>query len=69
MLVVGGGVALLISAVALTLWFKKSRAEAFEEDAKSEEMVEKYEQYVDSTPAPKRRPRKAQPTNGKVTRA
>ncbi len=66
---IGGSVALLVSAVALTLWARKSRNEA---NVRNEEMIEKYEEYVhaEAKPKPKPRAKRATPAkNGKVARA
>ena len=64
--VVGGGVALLVSAVALTMWARKKRVE---DNIRNEAMIEKYEEYVHAEPKPKPKPRAkrtVQAKNGKV---
>ena len=66
---IGGSVALLVSAVALTLWTRRTRMEA---SAKNEKMIDKYEEYVHAEPKPKAKPRPKRVShakNGKVAPA
>ncbi len=68
--IIGGSMALLVSAVTLTLWMRKQKAAQVAEDALNEEMVEHYEEYVKAESAPKPKPRRAaHPKNGKVVKA